>query len=135
MPIPGSILNGLNFDPANLGAIAYPSLATFLQVNKSQDASGQEIHTFTTIDAAHTDIPCRRSPLILIRPQIQEKQSGSFQMSEAKLQVNLSRYVSDASLEWRLTVDGVTYEIVAVEPDGSNLTTRIGIGKIVPFNA
>lgn len=134
MPIPGSILNGFNFDPAALGLIIYDSVATFLQVVKAQAASGQETHTFTTIDAAHTNIPCRRSPFIVIRPQVQEKQSGETQFSEAKFQVNLNKYVADASIEWRLQVDGVTYEIISVEPDGSNLTTRVGVGKITPFN-
>lgn len=135
MPIPGSVLNGLNFDPANLGSIIYDSLCTFLQVNKTSVADGQETHTFTTIDSAHTNIPCRKSPFIIIRPQVQEDTAGGVQFSEAKFQVNLSKYVADASVEWRLTVDGVTYEILSVEPDGSNLTTRVGIGKVVPFNA
>lgn len=133
MPIPGSILSGLNFDPATLGDIAYPSLCTFLGITRS-NSDGQETHVFAVIDAAHTDIPCRIAPQILIRPQLQEKQAGEFQMQDARLQVNLSKYVGDVDVTMRLTVDGVTYEIVSVEPDGSKLTTRVGVGKIVPFS-
>lgn len=134
MPIPGSSLVGLAFTPAVLGDLYYTSLCTFLRDNKTQAASGQEVHEFVAIDAAHTNIPCRTSPLILIRPQDQEKQHGEFQTSEAKLQVNLNQYVADASVEWQLVIDGVTYEIVAVENDGSKLSTRIGVGRIIPFN-
>lgn len=134
MPIPSSVLTGLAFDPANVGAVFYPSLCTFLQLTKTQNDSGQETHTFTTIDAGHTNIPCRKSPLIIVRPQTQESQHGAFQFSEAKEQVNVNKYVADASIEWQITVDGITYEIVAVEHDGNSLSTRIGIGKMIPFN-
>lgn len=135
MPIPGSVITGLAFNPANIGAVGYPSLCTFLSKSESQNASGQEVHTFTAIDAAHTNIPCRKSPLLIIRPRQQEEQRGDFQMSDAKEQVNLNKYVADASNEWQITVDGITYEILAVERDGNSLTTRVGIGKVVPFNA
>lgn len=134
MPIPGSIIDGLAFDPANIGAIAYPSLCTFLGLSSAQDASGQAVHTFAPIDVGHTNLPCRKSPLIIIRPQTQEKQHSDFQLSEAKEQVNINQYVADADVKWQLVVDGVTYEILAVEHDGNRLSTRIGIGKIVPFN-
>ena len=135
MPIPGSVLNGLNFDPASLGAIAFPSLATFLGITKTVATDGQETHTFAAIDSAHSNIPCRLSPLISVRPQQQESQQGVVQQSEAKLQAHLSKYVADIVNDWQLQVDGTVYEIVGSEPDGQKLTSRVNLGKPVTFNA
>lgn len=135
MPLPGSVIDGLAFHPATLSTLIYTSVCTFLGLTKTSASDGQQIDTFAPIDSAHTDIPCRKSPFIVIRPQVQEKQAGETQISVAKFQVNLIKYVPDASIEWQLIVDGVTYQIVSIEPDGSNLTTRVGITDVDPFNA
>lgn len=138
MPIPGSRMNGFNFDPMNvyrLMPFVYPSKGTFLAINKVQAADGQEVHTFTPIDAAHTDLPCRRSPFILVRPQMTDGQSGDFQKSFTRFQVNFPLYIGDATDQWQLQVDAVVYEIISVEWDGNDLSTRIGIGRALPYNA
>ncbi len=135
MPIPGGRLQGLAFDPAQVGTDFYPSLGTFYRATESTAADGQEISTFAAIDSAHSDLGCRLSPFILIRPIGQERFTDSGKMQDAQFQVNFNVYVGDASDEWKVLVDSVLYEILAVEHDGNHLTTRLAVGKIIPFNA
>lgn len=138
MPIPGSREATFHFDPMDVYRMmpfVYPSKGTFLSINKVQTADGQEAHTFTPIDDAHTLLPCRRSPYPTLRALLQERQLGDFQGSTAKFLVNFPLYIADANNQWQLQVDTVIYEIISVEWDGNNLSTRIGIGREIPYNA
>lgn len=133
MPIPGSVLNGLNFDPKLLSDDIFPSLGTFYSPTKTNMA-GQERHVFSPV-ADHIDLRCRKAPLILVRPQSQERMSSDFAVQDAKWQVNFDVFRPTPTTDWRLEVDGIMYEIVAIEADGQSLTTRVGVGKVVPYNA
>lgn len=138
MPIPGSVLNTL-FIPSAGALSMYPSRATFYPVSKTKDSTSQEVHTFVaSTDPTLVNRPCRRSPLIQVRPQNQENQEGSgIQRKIINFQVNFPTYVNvpiDQLVEWRISVDGVQYEVRSVEPDGNNLTTRLMVSIIEPFN-
>lgn len=135
MPIPGSILNSLTIDPKVAGDEAFPSIGTFLSVTSTQAASGQVINTFAPIDTAHTNLHCRKAPPVLLRPGLQEKIAGEFQLEHIKYTVVFNSFIPDVNLEWRLMVDALTYEILAAENDGNSLTTRVSVGQLVPFNA
>ena len=75
MPIPGSIL-GTVFDPRNCVSM-YPSVANLWPLVKTTDTTGQEIHTFSqSTNPAQLNLACRKSPLIIVRPQDQEQGEG-----------------------------------------------------------
>ena len=137
MAIPGSVLNVM-FDPSSC-EIMYPSLATFLTRSTSKDSAGQESHTFTvSIDPTLSNLKCRKAPLRTDRVENQKATEGNgIQRTDASYRLSIMSYVNqpvDTLLTWQISVDGVTYQIQAVEPDGSNLTTRLMIGDIVPYN-
>ncbi len=138
MPIPGSTLN-VRFAVAAASA-AYPSLATLMPITKSVDSAGQQIHTFAlSVDPTQINMQCRKSPLIVIRPQNQEAmEAGNIQRSEAKFQVNFLTFINVSEsllVQWQVNIDGAVYQIKAVESDGDRLTTRLMISDEVPFIA
>ena len=135
MPIPGSILDGFNFVPASVGTTFYATTATFLALTTTTDGLGQELHSFAAIDAAHTDLMCRKSPLVIVKPQTQEFATPAALTKNAKWQLNFATYIADASVEWHVVVDGIEYEILSVEHDGNRLTTRLMLGDLEPFGA
>jgi hypothetical protein len=93
MPIPGSVLDGMNFAPANVGTIPYASVCTFLRITKTQASDGQELHSFAAIDAAHTNVPCRKSALRQW-PMEQEKSRADFQETLAEFWLSLDKCTS-----------------------------------------
>lgn len=135
MPIPGSVLNNL-INLKQLPDTIYPSLCTFLKPTVSTDTTGQDIRTFGAVDASHTNVRCRKSPLILIRPQNQERpNSGDFTTSQENFQLSLDVYFSDLLDTWQVVVDGATYQVLAVERDGNLQANRLELGNIQPFNS
>lgn len=133
MPIPGSREQG-NISTAGAESL-YPSLCTFYKPNYTQDSTGQQIRSYVVVDADHTGVACRKSPLIIIRPQNQESVDNvTFHSTHVHAQLNFIRHFSDLDQEWRVVVDGVSFEILAVEEDGSKLTSRLQLGQILPFN-
>lgn len=135
MPIPGSILNNL-IDPTvvDSSGLFYNSLCTYMKITKTSTGYGRDTHTFAAMDAAHTNVPCRKSPIVMTRPEVQEK-SAVVNRIDAKFHLSISKYFNDMDNEGQMVVDGATYEILAIEPDGSKLTTRVMLGKLIPFNA
>lgn len=140
MPIPGSSLELVfDMDAASelMADVGYPSVATYYAMSKSQDGAGQEQHTFAALaDPEYSNIICRRTPQILIRPQDQE--IGTAQLpssSSARYHLSLPKYLPLISLDGQMEVDGVRYEIKAIDCDGSKFTTRLELGKEIPFNA
>lgn len=130
-------------DPT-VGDVAFPSFATFLGDTETTQADGQETHTFAVIDGAHSNIPCRKAPAILIRPQMQEQSSLGIQVEVQKYQIALDRYFSDIDLKWQVQVtttdpagetDTALYQIRSVEHSGGNLRTRVMGEEIQPYNA
>lgn len=156
MPIPGSKLNTPNIQASGLfltpdpiqGDVAFPSFATFFGITATTAADGQEVHSFAAIDGAHSNIPCRKAPSILIRPQMQELNAGGVQVEAQKYQVSLDRYLSDIDLRWQIqittntfdangdpVVTTVLYQVRSVEHSGGNLRTRVMAEELEPFNA
>jgi hypothetical protein len=138
MPIPGSILN----QPLIVSSVIdlYPSRATFMPMTKGTDTTGQETHTFVlSSDPLLSNLPCRRSPLIIIRPQNAEAlEAGNIQRSDIKSQVNFPLYIAvneSVLLQWQISIDGIVYQIKSVESDGGKVTTRLMISDEVPFVA
>lgn len=137
MPIPGSVL-GSKF-PFGISAarIVYDSLATLRPVTITTDTTGQDIKTFSDSET-YVDIPCRFSPLILIRPQVQEFDRVGVQQFDAKFQVNLNTFI-DIAVEvlstYQVSVDGRVYQIKSVESDGTSLTTRLMVTDQIPFES
>lgn len=138
MPIPGSSLNNL-VDTNRLAPLvteAYPSLCTIYRNAKTQQTTGEYTNTFlSAMDSRHTNIHCRKSPEIMVRPQPQEKGSN-FPLQEQKYWiVNLLGNFSDIDLEFQAEVDGKRYQILAVDGDGSGITTRLEVADLDPYNA
>lgn len=141
MPIPGSSLGFIDIQA--IGATMpqlYPSLATFYKKTKTTDTAGQETHTFVQMDSAHTNVKCRKAPLILVRPQLQilPRMVGEFDI--AKSQVNTMVRFNDVEVNDQVNItdpDGSSkrYQIMSIEDDGTGLTSRFMIGDEVPFNA
>ena len=136
MPIPGSIL-GVMFNTQGCAQM-YTSVATFKVLVITQDASGQEVHTFTpSIDPSLSNLPCRRVPLRTDRVEDQKMESGGIQRLTGMFRLSFLNYVNqpdDLLLSWQVIVDGDTYQITSVESDGNKLTSRLMIGDIVPYN-
>ena len=138
MPIPGSILNTV-FNPASALAV-YPSRATLYPISKSKDTTGFEIHSFSaSITPGQVALPCRISPLRLVRPQNQENdQGGGIQRTVSDYQVNFMGYVNVPTatlIQWQVNIDGLQYQIRSCEGDGNYLTSRMLVSLIEPFNA
>lgn len=140
MPIPGSILGGMVESDSLRDAVspnAYPSRANFYAPTTTVNTTGQKKQTFAVMDAAHQNIPCRRSPLVLTRPQDTVKEgsvAAPSTSSDARFHLSCWGYFTDVLEEYRVTVDGVIHRIVGVEWDGNNLTTRFLLSDVVPFN-
>lgn len=137
MPIPDSVL-GSKF-PFGISAarIVYDSLATLRPVTVSTDTTGQNTKTFAD-STTYKDIPCRFSPLILIRPQVQEYDRVGVEQFDAKFQVNLNTFISIAPevlSTYQVNVDGKVYQIKSVESDGTSLTTRLMVTDQIPFES
>lgn len=137
MPIPGSVLSSLF--PFGLSAAIrmYPSLATLRPLTKTTDTTGQDLLSFEDSNVeGQFDLPCRKSPLILIRPQKQEYDRVGVQQYDGEYQVNISTYIAvDAAVlaEWQVKVDGIVYQIHSVESDGNGLTTRLMVAQVIPY--
>lgn len=137
MPIPGSVLGGiLPFGLTGADAM-YPSLATFRPIVETQDTTGQTINTFAdSTDIKLRNLPCRKSPLILVRPQDQEIDTSGQYKYDARNQVNFNTLVPvdpEVLSTWQVKVDGHIYQIFAAESDGSGLTTRLLVSDAIPY--
>ena len=134
MPIPGSTLN--DFISVDGAIDMYPSVCTLYKPVKTQDTTGQEVRSFAVVDLDHTDVPCRITDPVLINIRRQEFQrAGEVGATEAQKQVNLAKWFADIDLQWRILVDDVMYEILAVGSDGNSKFSRLLLGQIFPFNA
>jgi hypothetical protein len=138
MSIPGSVLN--NQLPFGLGQASsvYPMLATLRPVAETTDSTNQITHTFAdSTDPLYTNLACRKSPLIQIRPQDQEHFTSTDERFRQYCQLNFASYIDvpvETLVQWQVKVDGVVYQILSVENDGSKLTTRMMIADIGGFN-
>ena len=139
MPIPGSVLNDLLPFGVDGAAAAYPSTATFRPLTKATDTTGEETRTFVdSTDPGLSNLRCRKSPLIQVRPQNQETDSGGINRFDAKFQVNFMKPLSaalDIMAQYQIKVDGVVYQVLAAEPDGMGITSRVLISDAVNFVA
>lgn len=140
MPIPGSILNGV-INPGMMSAVAdlYPSVCTFSVLVVTKGTTGQEIHSFIpSTDPTLSNLKCRKVPLRTDRIQEQESSEGSdIQRTQGNFRLGLQTYITvahDTLIQWRVVVDGTTYEIQSVEEDGSKVTTRLMLADWKPFN-
>lgn len=126
------------FDPHSCLSM-YPSRANFYEVTQTKNSTSQLIDTFAvSVNPLLLNRPCRKSPLILIRPQNQETRESTIQRIVSNFQLNFVDYINvteEILLRWNVQVDGVMYEIDSVEGDGNKLTTRLMISIPVPFNA
>lgn len=137
MPIPGSILGNMIPDQGALRTVLsdnhYPATCSFYSRSGSDENSGQVTYTYSVMDAAHQNIKCRLSPLIQIRPQLQEDNRQEFQRKDAKWQLNILNCFTDLEIDYQVVVGGITYRIVSIEPDGNGLTQRFELADVEPF--
>lgn len=138
MPIPGSVLGNLLPFGSTCASAVYPSLATLRPITKATDTTGQETHTFAdSTTAGQHDLPCRLSPLIQLRPQLQEPARGIGILTDQRFQLNFESYINltvSTLVQWQVKVDGVIYQILSVESDGSKIVTRMEVAIISPYN-
>jgi hypothetical protein len=136
MPIPGSVLN--NLLPFGLDAVGnlYPSVAVLRPLSITVDTTGQELHTFAdSAVVGQFGLACRKSPLVLLRPQNEENREANIQRFIANWQLNFKSHITvpvETLATWQVKVDGVVYQIRGVEEDGSDITTRLLVSIINP---
>ena len=137
MPIPGSIMGNMIPDMTALTDYLadnhYPSTCDFYSRATSDEDSGQETYSYSLMAADHQDIPCRKSPLIQIRPQDQEVNMDAFQRQVAKFQLNILGHFTDIQNDYKVDIDGTLHRIIAVEDDGNGLTMRFMLSDVEPF--
>lgn len=111
----------------------WPSLCTIQTVNFTASASNQPVPTSATSIAAKTNIPCRLSALIDIRPSDDEIRTTEVQEKKVERTCKLSGYYSDIEVRTQqAVVDGVTYQIRGVEHDSQQFSTRLRLEVIKP---
>ncbi len=137
MPIPGSVLSELLPFGVTAALAAYESLATLRPPTQTESTTGGLINTFAdSVVAAYVNMPCRIAPYVLERPREQEFNRQRTMEFDARFHVSIAKsipIVPETLALYQIKVDGVVYQIIAVEPDGSGQTTRLLVSDAVPF--
>ena len=79
-----------------------------------------------------TNIDCRITPMITLRPTREELVGEVATTVNTQRMCMLKAYFAEGVIkrEDRFQVDGVMYEITAVEPDGNKVYTRLGLKEL-----
>jgi hypothetical protein len=101
-------------------AAFYPSLCTIQSAVEPQDTVGQPVV------ASYTDVlqalPCRVSPAGAREMKLPNQTYGV-----ASHTINLRGHYPSITTAMRALVDGVAYDVLAVEHDGNAYTTRLQV--------
>ena len=100
-------------------AAFYPSLCTIQSGTLTQDSVGQPVATWAYVLQA---IPCRISPAGGREMKLPNQTYGVGSHT-----INLRGYYPTIIVAMRALVDGVAYDILAVESDGNQYTTRLQV--------
>ncbi len=104
---------------AALTANFYPSTAIIEEPVMTQDAVGEPIPAWPVF---LTDLDCRLSPMGGTERQLPDQT-----YSVASHTVSLASYQDTITVVMRVLIDGVYYDIVAVEHDGNSEMTRLRV--------
>lgn len=97
----------------------FPQSAALQRPTKSRNAAGEEVITFSTPEG-RSGIPCRVSPA-----KGSERRRASQKYVEATHTVLLQGQIHDLTEEWQVVVDGMVYDIQAVELDAEGVMTSL----------
>jgi hypothetical protein len=101
-------------------AAFYPSLCTIQNAVEPQDSVGQPVPTSYT--DALTALPCRVSPA-----GGSERKLPNQTYAVGSHTINLRGHYPTITPKQRAVVEGVAYDILAVESDGNAYTTRLQV--------
>lgn len=111
---------------------AYPSLASVLAETQSKDASAETDITYAiSSDPNLVDMECRFAPLIEVRPSGGEVVGPIVTTTTTEKMVSLKTYRPEITERDKLRVDGIDYDVLKVEHDGSMAYTRLRIMRRV----
>ena len=112
---------GSLISPRMFGLLAafYPSLCTIQAPTETQDAAGQPIPSWTNLPG-HVALSCRMSPT-----GGGERKTPSQIYSVGVVTINLQEAYPLITTKMRAVVDNVVYDILSVDIDGNNVSTRL----------
>jgi hypothetical protein len=118
---------------SKLPAAWFPSVLTAYSPTKTTVAGGQETRTFTV--AIYTNVACRKSPNVQMRPANTEyrKGEGDFVREVSEWHVVCKSYCPLITPECQVDIDGSRYDVLGVEHDGNNTVTRLHVSDSKPF--
>lgn len=107
--------------PSMLTALSgfYPSLCTIQSATEAQNNIGDVTHTWANL-SGHVDLACRIAPA----SGNEVKQAAQI-YAEYTHTIALAGAYTTVTEAMRAIVDGVTYDVVAVQFDGNRKTTRL----------
>jgi|SRR3990167_364679 len=112
---------------------AFPSRCTIVAQDYTVNAANQKVQSGETAVAGLTDIYCRIGPLIEIRPTDSESRKSDISSLRTARQCKLLGHFPQIQANvHRAVVDGVSYPIVGIEADGSQISTRMRLEVIIP---
>jgi hypothetical protein len=111
----------------------FPSRCTIVTQDYTPSAANEQVPSGETAVAGLVDISCRLGPLIEIRPTDSENRGADVSVIRIARQCKLLGHYSEIQPNvHKAVVDGISYPIVGVESDGSQLTTRMRLEIIQP---
>ena len=110
----------------------YPEDATIYTVTETQDAVGQLVPSLGPVVPTYVDLPCRFVPAIL--------SAGGSSGGEKRMQdetrlidlmtVSFNAYYPLITEEMVVVIDTVQYNIMLVERDGNDKTSRLRVERV-----
>lgn len=108
----------------------FSSLCTIKRPSGAQDASGQPDMTLASATdvPGMVNIPCLAAPETLQRPDVtDETKLVNMTLQRSVRHVLLDGYYPAILQKDFAVVDGVGFEVLAIEPDSQNITTRLAV--------
>lgn len=104
--------------------IHFPSRCTIYSVETVDQPNGETTRE-TTPRPGMADIPCRRTPEIIIRPTPEERPRETGTAVNERFIVMLKGIYNGITDEDIAILDTASYNIISAETDGSNTYTRL----------
>lgn len=114
---------------AQLPYQAFPDRGTVLVYGVTYNANREGSYGYVPAEPPSrlADIPCRIAPMFLIRPENVEQRTPTGTTEVNQFTCMLKGLYPEITLKDRFEISGKQYDIVAAEPDGSHVYTRLGL--------
>lgn len=108
-----------------------PSRCTVYAVTITTSPAGQKVESLGSAVAGLSNVSCRISPIILIRPTDDEETTASNTQEIVGRQLKFNGYYPQITVRMRAVVDGRQYRIRGVEADGNLFSTRLKLEVLI----